>query len=104
MFGNFQIRYRIKEILNIINSDQLNNLDRVTINYYKNKILSEITRLYNIMPVVPQCTQDEINNKLITQLEGAIDRLNSINPQESTVKTLVRRLDSIQNKVNNIII
>lgn len=98
MFANVQISSRVKEILEIINSDKLNTLDFSTINFYKNRIISEISRLYNVMPVVPQCAQDEINNKLVTQLEGAIDKLNSIQPVESSLKTLVRRLDSISSR------
>lgn len=95
MFANVQISSRVKEILNIINSDKLGTLDYATINFYKNKILNEINRLYCTMPVIPQCAQDEINSKLIPQLEGAIDTLNSIESPMSSLKTLVRRLDSI---------
>jgi len=95
MFADIQISSRVKEILNIINSDKLNTLDFATVNFYKNKILNEINRLYCTMPVIPQCAQDEINNKLVPQLEGAIDKLNSINPEMTSLKTLVRRLDSI---------
>jgi len=95
MFGNIQINNGIKEILCIINSDKVKSLDYATINFYKNRIINEINRLNCIMPVVPQCTQDSIKQELITQLEGAIDKLCSLNPPESSLKTLVRRLDTI---------
>lgn len=98
VYGNYQISNRVKEILNLINSDEIKSLDYATINFYKNKILNEINRLYCVMPEVPQCAQDEIRAKLIVQLEGAIDTLNSLNPEESTFKTLVRRLDSIRGR------
>lgn len=95
MFANIQISSRVKEILDIINSDKINHLDYTTINFYKRVILNEINRLYCRMPDIPQNAQDEIRNKLITQLEGAIDKLNSVECPESSLKTLVRRLDSI---------
>jgi hypothetical protein len=92
---SFQINLGVKEILNIVNSDKVSNLDRSTIQYYKIKIINEINRLNNILPSVPPKVQEEISNKLISQLEGSIDKLNSLKCEESSLKTLVRRLDSI---------
>lgn len=97
MVGNFQINNGIKDILLIIGDpNKVSKLDYATVNYYKNKILNEINRLYCIMPVVSQVTQEDIRNDLISPLEGALSTLSSLNPDACNFKTLVRRLDSIR--------
>lgn len=92
---DFQISNHVNNILLIINSDKVNDLSYATIQYYKLKIINEINRLNDIIPVVPLVTQNLINNKLIVKLEGSIDTLNSLSPKESAMQTLVRRLDIV---------
>lgn len=92
---DFQISNHVNNILLVINSDKVNDLSYSTIQYYKLKIINEINRLNNIIPVVPLVTQNLINNKLIVKLEGSIDTLNSLSPKESALQTLVRRLDTV---------
>lgn len=97
MYGNFQISAYVKDILSKLNKpEEMSKLDYSTINFYKIKLINEMDRLYKVLPEVPQTVQDEIKDELISQLEGAYTKLSSITPcGMSSLKTLVRRLDSI---------
>jgi hypothetical protein len=85
----YQISTNVKRIVSTINSDKVNSLDYATINYYKIRIIDELDRLFKVLPTVPEVVQKEITEKLVRQLEGSIDVLNSLNPPQSNVDTLL---------------